>query len=30
LHGPKGLTLKADRVMLDLIVKLKVDCPEIQ
>jgi hypothetical protein len=30
LRGPKVRTLKASRVMLDLIVKLKADCPEIQ
>jgi hypothetical protein len=30
LRGPKGRAFKADRVMLDPIVKLKVDCPEIQ
>jgi hypothetical protein len=30
LRGPKGHTLKADRAMLDPIVKLKVDCSEIQ
>jgi hypothetical protein len=30
LRGPKGHALKVDRVMLDLIVKLKADCHEIQ
>jgi hypothetical protein len=30
LHGPKGCTLKADRAMLDPIMKLEVDCSEIQ
>jgi hypothetical protein len=30
LRDPKNRTLKAGRAMLDLIVKLKVDCPEIQ
>jgi hypothetical protein len=30
LHGSKGHTLKVDRAMLDPIMKLKEDCPEIQ
>jgi hypothetical protein len=29
LRSPKGRTLKADQTVLDLIMKLKVDCPEI-
>jgi hypothetical protein len=30
LRGPKGRALKADQVMLDLIMKFKADCPKIQ
>jgi hypothetical protein len=30
LRGRKGRALKADRAMLDPIMKLKADCPEIE
>jgi hypothetical protein len=30
LRGPKGRALKVDQMMLDLIMKFKADCPEIQ